>query len=93
MLEVSLRSPIQDYQFNVTWQDNYNVHTVLIEHNFSGTFENYSTIKNNNEYYYNFGPLAAGTYAWKSYANDSTPSWNTTDEWCFSIGKGDTTID
>ena len=62
------------YQFNVTWSDSLtNIHTVLIEHNFSGTLQNTTvTTKNGNEYYYDYATaLSAGTYQWREYANDS----------------------
>ena len=31
--------------------------------------------------------LPAGTYYWKSYANSSTDSWNSSDTWYFTIEK------
>jgi len=75
------------YQFNVTWQDNVAIGTVLIEHNFTGTLSNYSVSGNvSNEYYYNYSSsLAVGTYIWRMYANDSSGNLNQTDQWTYTV--------
>lgn len=75
-----------NHQFNITWTDNIEVDTVLIEHNFSGTLTNYSVSGNSGpEYYYNYGYIATGTYSWRSYANDSSSNWNLTDQFIYEI--------
>jgi hypothetical protein len=86
--------PSGSYQFNVSWFD-YDVAnlTVWIEHNFSNgltnttvaTYEQLSTF--NRTYYYEPGTLAAGTYVWRMYANDSSGNLNWTDQWTFVVNK------
>ncbi|NTV23852.1 MAG: S8 family serine peptidase, partial [Nanoarchaeota archaeon] len=62
-------SPVQ---FRTTWQDAINVSIVNIEHNFSGTMENYSVTENiSSVFYYNY-TLAAGSYVWRMHAWDSS---------------------
>jgi hypothetical protein len=42
---------------------------------------------------YNFSMiLPAGNWYWKSYANDSSGNWNTSDSWDFTIGKAPTNV-
>ncbi|MBW2964234.1 DNRLRE domain-containing protein, partial [Candidatus Woesearchaeota archaeon] len=85
-------SPGAAYQFNVTWTDNTSVHTVRMEHNFTGTLQNYSVTGNSSgEYYYNYTDLAAGTYAWRMHANDSYGYLNATPIWTYVVGKAAST--
>jgi hypothetical protein len=84
--------------FNITWADNANVSAVLIEGNWSGSPQNYSMnlisgTAANGVWNYSTGPLAAGTYYWKSYANDTSNSWNSTSTWTFVIAKADNPTD
>ncbi|MBW2990744.1 hypothetical protein KY348_03500 [Candidatus Woesearchaeota archaeon] len=75
-------SPTGSYQFNTTWQDNEEVNTTWIEHNFTGTRWNYTTTGNSgNIYYYNYGNIAAGSYAWKMHANDTAGNTNSSMPW------------
>ncbi|MBN2053005.1 fibronectin type III domain-containing protein [Candidatus Woesearchaeota archaeon] len=76
-------SPTAAYQFNATWQDNEGVNTTWIEHNFTGSFVNYSAIgrTSDNVSYYNYGPLGAGGYVWRMYANDTAHNLNNTMPW------------
>jgi len=81
-------SPGADYQFNITWQDNYGIDTVLFEHNFSGSLANYSTSGSvGSEYYYNYSDLTVGTYFWRSYANDTAGNENQSDGWTYVVNK------
>jgi hypothetical protein len=82
--------------FNITWWDNINVSTVWFESNYSGSSQNYSmriiagnTV--NGTWSYN-STLGAGTYYWKSYANDTTNNWNSTNTWVFTIAKADNPV-
>ncbi|MFH1683221.1 MAG: hypothetical protein ABIA37_05495, partial [Candidatus Woesearchaeota archaeon] len=77
-----------NYQFNVTWQDNVAVDNVQIEHNFSGSLQNYtvSTVAGN-EYYYNYVNLGAGSYVWREYANDTSNNLNQTDQWIYLVNQ------
>ena len=72
----------QNYSFNVTWNDNIAISTVIIEHNFTGIKANY-TVTNN----YTYTNIGAGTYQWKEYANDTSNNWNMTDNWVYIINQ------
>jgi len=86
-------SPTQNYQSNVTWTDNIAISTVRFEHNFTGTPANYSPSGNvGSEYYYNYGPLAAGTYYWKSYANDTSGNPNATSQFTYIVNQASSTL-
>ena len=83
----STYSPTAISKFNITWTDNYAVSKAFLESNFSGTPANYS-MANISGSVYNFNTtLPAGTFYWKSYANDTSNNWNTSDTWYFSINK------
>ncbi|MDD5416556.1 MAG: hypothetical protein PHU12_01115, partial [Candidatus Aenigmarchaeota archaeon] len=76
-------------QFNISWSDDEDIHTVFIESNWTGTNTNYTM---SNATYggaiYNYTLiLPAGTYYWKSYVNDTSNNWNTSDTWYFTVGK------
>ncbi len=71
------------YRFNSTWTDNFNVETVLIE--FNGV--NYSSTKNGNVYNFSISNLAAGTYNYYWYANDSAGNSNSTSVQIYTVSK------
>ncbi|MBT7849750.1 hypothetical protein HN676_04800, partial [Candidatus Woesearchaeota archaeon] len=77
----------QDYLFNITFTDNNQMDTVLIE--FDGT--NYTT--NNSGDYYNFtiSNLSAGTYNYKWIANDSSDNVNNT-AFTYTINKATSNV-
>ncbi|MEM4322105.1 MAG: hypothetical protein QW308_03370, partial [Candidatus Woesearchaeota archaeon] len=90
-------SPTQTYQFNITWTDNTALDTVLFEHNFTGVAANYSPTgftgnTTNREYFYNYGPLAAGNYYWKSHANDTSGNTNSTATFPYTVNKATPTL-
>lgn len=74
-------SPTANYQFNTTWQDNEDIYLTWIEHNFTGSFANASMSRLGDVSYFNYGVLAAGSYSWKTYANDSAGNINNTMPW------------
>jgi len=85
-------SPAQSYQFNVSWTDNIALNTVYFEHNFTGSAANYTPTgfvgnATNREYYYNYGPIAAGTYYWMSYASDGGSNWNFTGVFSYVVNQ------
>ncbi len=89
----------QAYQFNVTWNDSESdVDTVLIEHNFTGggpPSSNYSVSNESDVYYYDVNGLAAGTYAWKMYANNTYGYENVTNGgsyWIYTVGQAATNV-
>ncbi|MBR9677144.1 hypothetical protein GOV04_03315 [Candidatus Woesearchaeota archaeon] len=80
--------PAGSYQFNVTWTDNGQLDVVQIEHDFFGVLDNYSISGNvSSEYYYNIGSLAAGSYSWKMYANDSEDNTGVTGQFSYQVQK------
>jgi hypothetical protein len=82
------------YQFNVTWNDTTAVHTVRVEHNFTGTPANYSATGNaSGEHYYNYSNLAAGTYVWRMHANDTYGYTNATSQWTYTVNKATPTCE
>jgi len=73
--------------FNITWTDDIAVDKAFIESNFSGSPTNYTmALLTGNVYNYN-NTLPAGTFYWKSYANDTSNNWNTSDTWYFTVNK------
>ncbi|MEM4366090.1 MAG: hypothetical protein QXN46_00625, partial [Candidatus Woesearchaeota archaeon] len=80
------------YQFNISWFDDWFLDAVLFEHNFTGTFANYSPSgfvgnNTNRTYFYNYGPIAAGNYSWRSHANDTSGAMNSTETFEFVVLK------
>jgi len=93
---VATYSPTTQSYFNITWADNTAVDTVYLESNFSGTPYNYSmnlisgTAQNG---IYNFSRiLPAGSFYWKSHANDTLNNWNHTIVWNFVINKASSAV-
>jgi len=85
-------SPGKGYQFNVTWNDNVGISTVFIEHNFTtgGPLINSTMSNEGSEYYFNIADLKAGTYVWRSYANDTSNNWNSTEQWIYTVERAPT---
>jgi hypothetical protein len=87
-----LYSPSQMYEFNVTWNDS-SIDTILFEHDFSGTLQNYSATGNVSlEYYYDYYNLSAGSYVWRSYANDSLGNLNMTTQFSYVVNQSETNL-
>jgi hypothetical protein len=88
--------------FNITWDDSpgYSIDTVLFESNFSGTPTNYTMTlidpyinETERKGVYSFSDtLPAGTFYWKSYAQASDGTWNSTDTWYFTTTSPTTTL-
>ena len=81
-----------DYQFNVTWTDPVGIDDAFIEHNFTGTLKNDTMDNIGDEYYFNYSDLAAGTYVWRSYANDTNGNWNQTDQETYVVQKASSSV-
>ncbi|MEA3430520.1 MAG: hypothetical protein U9R08_04570, partial [Nanoarchaeota archaeon] len=79
----------QSYEFNVTWTDTgVGLDAVIIEHDFGGTLTNTTIVTSiGSEFYYTYSDLAAGTYTWREYSNDSLNNLNETDAWLYVINK------
>ena len=93
---VTTYSPATPSLFNITWADDYGVSAVLLESNYSGTAVNYtmnriSGTATNGVYHYN-ATLPAGTFYWKSWANDTANQQNSSDSWTFTIAQATPTI-
>jgi hypothetical protein len=69
---------IRDYHFYVTWWDNWAVDVVLIQHNFTGEWQNRTMQLREGEWWYAHPNLRVGSYGWRSLANDSAGNWNST---------------
>lgn len=82
------------YQFNTTWIDTItSVANVVVEHNFSGSLQNYSpTGSLGNEYYYDYSNLHAGIYSWRMIANDTYNNTNSTDYFTYEVSKASSSI-
>ena len=76
--------------FNITWTDS-SLHSVIIESNFSGSAGNVSMTYLGAGVYGYSRLLGAGTYYWKSYANDSAGNWNSSNTVIFTINRATST--
>ncbi|MFH0829920.1 MAG: DNRLRE domain-containing protein [Candidatus Aenigmatarchaeota archaeon] len=76
--------------FNVAWTDNAGISIALFESNYSGTATNY-TMSGSGTYSYS-AVLPAGTFYWKSYANDTSGNRNSTGIRYFTIGRADNPV-
>ncbi len=86
---VSIFKPSMNSSFNITWTDDVKVEDVLFESNFSKVPTNY-TMNEITLNVYNFQQVfPAGSFYWKSYANDSAGNINMTDVWYFTIARAD----
>jgi hypothetical protein len=74
----------QNYEFNVTWTDDVALDTVLIEHNFAGSFANFSVTNVGDVYAYT-SELGVGTYTWRMHANDTNGNTNTTNDFSYTV--------
>jgi len=86
-------SPGQNYQFNITWTDNFQLNETILE--FNGVNYTYSLgelSKSNSEYYKNFTDLSAGNYNYKWYANDTSNNWNYTSQFLYQINTAPTEV-
>lgn len=72
------------YQFNATW---VSASFSYIEHNFTGSLQNYTASSQSTAFYYYYYDLPVGTYAFRFYANN-TIGWNSTSQSVYSVSKG-----
>jgi len=89
----STYDPTFSSEFNITWINN--ISTVFLEQNWTNPSGENLTM-NNTTYggsIYNYSViLPAGTYYWKSYANDTSNNQNSSDTWIFTISKADNPV-
>jgi len=79
--------------FNITWNNtNISIDKALLEVNLTSGARNYTMT--NATFGGNISNLSvvlpAGSFCWKSFANDTNNDWNSTDSWCFTIDKNTT---
>lgn len=80
--------PSLTHGFEVTWNYDINGYNYsYIEHNFTGTLVNYTTLRNVNTSYYNYTDMPAGVFQFRFYANNSINDWNSTDIWFYTVNK------
>ena len=82
-------TPGQTYTFNITVQDNVAVDTVLFE--FDGVNRT-DFAHTNSVFSYELTDLAAGTYSYKWYMNDTSDNWNSTASLNYVINKAATSV-
>lgn len=88
----SIYSPTNLSEFNIIWKNN--VSTILLEQDWTNSNGENITISNISENIYKYSViLPAGNYYWKSYANDTNNSWNSTLSWTFTISPASPLID
>ncbi|MBD3313412.1 hypothetical protein GF345_03135, partial [Candidatus Woesearchaeota archaeon] len=87
-------SESQFFQFNTTWIDNIAIGEVFIEHNFSsgdGSLENFSLSGNQSSvFFYNITGVAAGSYVWRTIANDTSGNYNQTSQFSYIVNRNQT---
>ncbi|MEM2956303.1 MAG: hypothetical protein QW041_01885 [Candidatus Pacearchaeota archaeon] len=93
---VTTYSPTTFSLFNITWQDDIGIDKVYLESNYSGNTINYtmniiSGTATNGVYHYN-ATLPAGTFYWKSWANDTSNQGNSSASWTFTINQATPTL-
>jgi hypothetical protein len=90
--------PGQNYYFNITVYDLHNISSAWIMNNFTGTgaMQNYSANFSGNssmrEYSYSTANLAAGTYAYQWFANDTFGQPGSTSQYPYTISQNTTSI-
>jgi hypothetical protein len=79
--------------FNLSWSDSSGIDSVLIESNFSGISRNYTMyLISGNTYGFN-ASISAGTFYWRSYANDTLGNMNVSDTAEFTIAKSSPSLE
>lgn len=88
--------PGQAYYFNITVYDLHNISSAWIMNNFTGTMQNSSANFSGNssmrEYYYSTANLAAGTYAYQWFANDTFGQPGSTSQYPYTVSQNTTSI-
>lgn len=86
-------TPSRAYTFNMSWSDMVGVASVRIEHNFSGTLQQYPVTPTDDEVYtYTYADLAAAGYVYRWYANDSDGNLNTSPQFVYVITRNDSAL-
>ena len=86
-------APSAVYTYNITWNDNFGVNTVLFENNFTGITQNITVNSTaGNVYSINFTGVGAGSYGYKWYASDFKNNQNYTQIYSYIITPAPSSI-
>lgn len=79
-------TPVRNYGFQINWDDSLGISTVLFEWN--GIAYSSPAVQNiGNIYWINLTNLAAGTYSYRWYANNTIGESSYSDQWSYTIIK------
>jgi len=82
----------EQYVFNITWSDNFELTQVVFENNFSGIFVNTTVTSITQTYSFTTNNLSAGTYSYKWYAIDAVGNNNATEIIEYIVNKSTSSI-
>ena len=86
-------APSQSYYFSVEWTDNFELDTVVFEHNFTGTFVNETPVFEGGDLYsFTTSDLPVGSYRYRWYANDTSGNENQTGLITYEVVKDDSEV-
>lgn len=85
--------PSKQYRFNATWTDNVGIDDVVFVFNGSNySYAGGQVQKNGKEYFIVLGDLAAGSYSYRWYANDTSGNLVASSVYEYSILKGSASL-
>ncbi len=86
--------PSQSYYFSVEWTDNFEVSSVVFEHNFTGEFVNETPVYEGNDVYsFTIPDLPVGSYTYRWHANDTAGNENQTSLTSYVVGKEESEVE
>jgi len=77
--------------FTITWTDDIDVSTALLENNFTGTFINFTMTNDSTSWSYNL-TLPAGTFVGRFIANDTSNNFNATPNFTVTVLPGNVSL-
>lgn len=83
----------QPSNFTITWADASGIDQVFLESNFSGASANYTMYALGGDVYGFNASLPAGTFFWRSYANDTFGNMNVSDTNTLTVEKAGNAVD
>jgi hypothetical protein len=85
-LDPSIYNSSENYFFNISWSDIDGVSNVTIEHDFSGSLQNYSMIEySSNNYNYTYQGILPGNRTFRFLANDTFNEFNQTTSYYYIV--------
>jgi parallel beta-helix repeat protein len=80
-------------QFNITWNDyGEGLNVTFFESNYTGSPKNETMVYLGSNVYSFNDTLPAGSFYWKSYANDTLGNSNSTPKWEFTVSKNSSVV-